>query len=141
AGQPLPVYPWTPGKWDWPTEERKAAQLRLPDTPGNRWPISRGAAGMETLLLLARETTWPRDVDLRALLAGLPRPAMQQPESAVWFRNWDVVLDKDEKERGANFFDERRPNDPVMRAQQILRERLQDKYDFSRAVSFANTGR
>jgi hypothetical protein len=77
-------------------------------------------------------------VDLRALLADLPPLVLQHPESAVWFRDWQVV--HDETTRGPNLFDERRSNDPVMRIQQILHERLRDKCDFSRAVSFANKG-
>jgi hypothetical protein len=137
TGKPLPLYSWDP-HWNWPAEERPAARLSLPATPGNRWPISPGTAGMETLLLLARETPWPRDVDLRTLLDGLPPPAMQDPSSVVWFRNWAVVRDEDD--RAPNLFEER-AGDPLLVTQEKLRERLQPYGVFSRAVSFANAGR
>jgi hypothetical protein len=141
GGKATPIYPWN-AHWQWPTRETPVDHLSLPSTPGNRWPIkldSSDKPGMETLLLLARETPWPRDVELRTLLVDLPRPALQDPASAVWFRNWDVV--HDEADRGPNLFDERRAGDPVMRTQQILRERLLKYCDFSRAVSFANAGK
>src|SRR5262249_20248136 len=119
AGEAVPIYPW--GKhWNWPVAERPVDRLSLPAS-GQRWPIKAGGPGMETLLLLARETPWPRDVDWRTLLDGLPPPAMQDPSSVVWFRNWAVVHDED---RGPNLFEER-PGDPLLVTQAKLRERLQ----------------
>jgi hypothetical protein len=135
AGKPVPIYPWDK-HWNWPNAERPVDRLSLPAS-GKRWPIKPGVPGMETLLLLARETPWPRDVDWRMLLHGLPSPAMQDPSSVVWFRNWAVVRDED---RAPNLFEER-PGDPLLVTQAKLRERLQPYGVFSRAVSFANAGR
>src|SRR5262249_47437187 len=73
-----PVYPWRPGHWeDSPTQEQPTPRLSLPRTVSNRYPISAAEPGMETLVLLVRESPWPREVDLRPLLAGLPQPQMQ----------------------------------------------------------------
>ena len=136
AGKAVPIYPWDK-HWNWPVAERPVDRLSLPAS-GKRWPISPGVPGMETLLLLARETPWPRDKDWRTLLDGLPPAAMQDPSSVVWFRNWAVVHDEDD--RAPNLFEER-PGDPLLVTQEKLRERLQPYVVFSRAVSFANAGR
>jgi hypothetical protein len=136
AGEAAPIYPWDK-HWNWPVAESPVDRLSLPAS-GNRWRIKPGVPGMETLLLLARETPWPRDVDWRTLLADLPRPAMQDPSSVVWFRNWAVV--HDEGDRAPNLFEEL-PGDPLLVTQAKLRERLQPYGVFSRAVSFANAGR
>jgi hypothetical protein len=145
-GKPLPLYPWKADakipehdRWILPATEHKIDGLIVPETPGSRWPMRQDdPRGMETLLLLARDAPWPRDVDLRRLLSGLPRAAVQHPAAAVWFRNWQVVFD--EPQRAPNLFDERRPGEPVLRMQEELRERLGKYCGYSRAVSFANAG-
>jgi hypothetical protein len=146
-GEPQPIYPWKTGPkvpkdqwWTLPPVEHKVDRLSLPDTPGARWAMKReDPRGMETLLLLARATPWPRDVDLWVLLADLPPAEVQHPEAAVWFCNWQVVFD--EPGRGPNLFDVQRPHDPVIQTQEILRRRLGQYCAYSRAVSFANAGR
>jgi hypothetical protein len=138
-GQAAPVYPWRPGRWqDRPAAEAPAARLSLPAEADRYWPIKPGPAGMETLLLLVRETPLPRDVDLRPLLAGLPHQAWQHPRAAIWFENGAVA--RNEPERGPNFFDVRQKEDPVLQAQQRIHQRLQRLFAYSRAVSFANRG-
>jgi hypothetical protein len=74
---------------------------------------------------------------LTAAVARLSGQAGAQA-GAVWFEDWRVV--KDEPKRSPNFFDERRPGDPVLRTQRRLRERLGKYCAYSRAVSFANRG-
>jgi hypothetical protein len=64
---------------------------------------------------------------------------VQNLHSAVWFRNWEVV--RDESDRAPNLFDERRPDDPLILTQQTLRERFKELCVFSRAVSFAASGK
>jgi serine/threonine protein kinase len=138
-GEAQPIYPWRRGQWDQrPAEERSLDQLRRPDAP-NFWRQKKGKAGMETLLLLVREEPWPAAVDLRQLLAGLPKQTMQNPVAAVWFEDWQVV--HGEPTREPNVFDERRHDDPVLQTQRLLRERLGSLCSYSRAVSFANQGR
>src|SRR5262249_34384090 len=95
-GKVLPIYPWKPGHWEErPAAEKPTARLDLPDEkPDDRdrdkgrpgWPIDEESApGMETLVLLVRETPLPRTVDLQKLLAGLPRQKLYRRDSAVWF--------------------------------------------------------
>jgi serine/threonine protein kinase len=155
-GKAQPIYPWTSGEWDeGPAEEKPMDRLRRPSDRDNFWGLQQhspggGAVGvpivlikprpgMETLLLLVREESWPAGVDLRGLLTGLPKPAMQNSLAAVWFEDWEVV--QGEPKREPNFFDVRRREDPVLQTQRLLRERLGRYCSYTRAVSFANQGR
>jgi hypothetical protein len=138
-GEASPIFPWKPGQWEArPTGEEPMARLRRPAQERVYWPLKKQQPGMETLLLLARQTPWPADVDLEKLLTGLPEQKMQNAAAAVWFENWQVV--KEDEKRSPVFFDERRRDDPVLETQRLLQERLGKYCDYSRAVSFANKG-
>jgi predicted Ser/Thr protein kinase len=135
-----PVYPWKPGHWDQrPDKEQPVQELSLPTDEDGWWEIKEGKPGMESLVMLVRETPLARDINLEKLVAGLPKQRQQNFFAAVWFENGKVV--QDEAERGPNFFDVKRTNDPVLRTQLLLREQLGPLSDYSRAVSFANRGK
>jgi hypothetical protein len=135
-----PVYPWKPGHWDQrPDKEQPVQELSLPTDEGGWWEIKEGKPGMESLVMLVRETPLRRDINLEKLVAGLPKQRQQNFFAAVWFENGKVV--QDEAERGPNFFDVKRTNDPVLRTQLLLRQKLGPLSDYSRAVSFANQGK
>jgi hypothetical protein len=138
-GQVLPVYPWRPSHWeDRPAEERPVARLRRPEPLDEFYKVSKGTPGMETLVLLARETPLPRDVDLRAELGELPRPAVQELRATAWFENGAPVRNRRGRE---GFFDVTRRQDPVLLTQQRIREKLKDPFSYMLAVSFANQGK
>jgi hypothetical protein len=139
-GQVQPVYPWRPGRWEErPAGEQPVARLRRPEALDDFFPIEAGTPGMHTLVLLAREAPLPADVDLRAELGDLGRQTAQDVRAAVWFKNGEVV--RHGRERGPAFSDAHNTDDPVLRAQQRLRE-LQRRHDFIYmwAVSFADRG-
>jgi serine/threonine protein kinase len=139
-GKVLPVYPWKPGHWDGrPDREQRVAALSLPADGQGGWEINAGRAGMETLVMLVRETPLPRSVDLPAILGALPAQRMQHPQSAVWFENGAVV--EGEADRGPNLFDVKRIDDPVLQTQGLLRNKLGRLCEYTRAVSFANRGK
>jgi hypothetical protein len=139
AGKVIPVYPWSPGKWEeCPAEEQPVTELRLP-SGSHGWPIKSTSAGMETLVLLARDDALPRSVDLHALLVDLPEQKMQNPRAAVWFKNGEVI--SGDVEREPNFFEVQPVDDPVLRTQRLLQEKLQRHFAYSWAVSFANQGK
>jgi hypothetical protein len=136
AGKPLPIHPWNKF-WEYPAAEKATDHLDLPEGRPY-WNVDkRDGAGVETLLLLVRETPWPREHSFQQLFVGLPTVAIRNARTAVWFRNWNVVHDEDER---APNFDEA-PDDPLMESLRILQERLQPHFVFSRAVCFANAGR
>jgi hypothetical protein len=141
-GDAHPVYPWKTGEWGTrPARENPITVLDLPPDMGVGFEIDEEAKGMETLLLLARETPLTMsDAELQKRLAGLPRQDQQQnPDSAVWFRNWTEVTDDDD--RRTKSFSTGRINDPVLQLQGKLREQLGDVAPFSSAVSFARLGK
>jgi serine/threonine protein kinase len=141
-GLAQPVYPWVPGDWSrFDAAERPAIRVSLPQTADKAWPIKPGPPGMETLLLLARESPLPPRFDLRDRLTSLPRSAPQDARALVWFDDWALVQGGREgsRERGPSFF----PvdvKDPVVQTQALLKERLVPYFTMMRAVSFANRG-
>jgi hypothetical protein len=141
-GTAMPLYPWDPqvGWAGRPAEERAVARLKLPEADGDvGWPMDDGPAGMETLLLMARETRLPADVDLAGLVAGLPPQTFQDERAAVWFENGEVV--SSEQGRRPNLFDATRIDDPVLQMQALLKDKLRPYFTYTRAVSFACRGR
>jgi hypothetical protein len=117
--------------------------LSLPPD-GKAWPIKHGTSGMETLVLLARES--PLDMDLKAHLPELPRPTLQDVRSLVWFDDWALVRggkfgesSMQSGDRGPSFFDVDLA-DPVLQIQELLKDHLKDHFSMMRAVSFANRG-
>jgi hypothetical protein len=142
-GTAQPVYPWVPGRWERPAAaERPVERLDLPrDTGGSAqgWPM-RGPAGMETLLLLARDTPIPPSLNLRDSLAGLPRPARQDPLAVARFADWEFVQVGGGADRGPDLLDPKRLGDPVLQAEALLRVRLGPHFALMRAVTFANRG-
>jgi hypothetical protein len=144
-GKAHPAYPWVPGKWDQrPAAEKPVDRLNLPEESAPEggaggWVVPEGKPGMATVLLLARDSPLPREVDVPALFAGLPVPEYQNPFAVVWFRNGEVV--RDEAERAAAWFNVQQINDPVLQMQALLKGRLQPHFRYTRAVSFANGGK
>jgi hypothetical protein len=93
---------------------------------------------METLVLLARESPLPRDVDLEKLLGKLGPQAMPDELAVAWFEDGEVV--RDEPERAPNLGKSQASSNPLLRTQGLLRQRLRGLFAYSRAVSFANRG-
>jgi hypothetical protein len=141
-GSVTPLYlkhPPPPGS-DEAARERKQTELRLPLREQSGYVIAPGKDGMVTLLLQARSDPLPlaRDALLR-LFDGLPSQRhVQNPRSAVWFENGRVVKHDDRRKR--QWFEETDINDPVLRLQELLRDRLQPYAAFTAAVSFAKQG-
>jgi len=121
--------------------ERKQTELRLPLREKSGYLIPQGNDGMMTVLLLARPD--PLDLDRDALLHlfdDLPsQRRVQNPRSAVWFENGCIVKHDDRRQR--QWFEETDINDPVLRLQEVLRDRLKPHAAFTTAVSFAKQGK
>jgi len=147
VGKTLPVYPWRNFQWDQrPAEEQSVEGLKkLPEgAVEDGWEMDEGAPGMETLLLLARATklTDEGESALKAALAALsPQPLQDgKTDAAVWFENGAVVTA--EKGRAPKAFDGQRIDDPVLRTQGVLSDKLGPPlFEYTRAVSFAFRGK
>ena len=140
-GEVYPVYPWTPGHWEQrPEHEEPVAQFRRPEALDTYYDLPEGDPGMVTLVLLARQTPLPRDVDLRAELGQLPPQKEQDIGATVWFENGEEV--RNEPDHRAMHFDVTRRDDPVLQTQERIRSRLLGHYfSYARAVSFASQGK
>jgi hypothetical protein len=141
AGEVQPIYPWQKGHWDQRPAEQSRTHLQLPEekTPAGEeggWEVAPGPPGMETLVLLVRETPLPLEVELDKLLSGLPPQRPQGPRMVVWFENGKVV--RHEGERTFASFDPRRLDDPVLQTQALLQHRLQPHFAYIRVVSFVS---
>jgi serine/threonine protein kinase len=145
AGKAMPVYPWREFEWDQrPAEEQPVEGLKkLPEgAVDDGWQMDQGVPGMETLLFLARRSKLPPQAEtaLKAALATVgPQPLQDgQTDAAVWFENGAVVTA--ETGRAPMAFDVQRIDDPVLRTQGVLRDKLGPHFDYTRAVSFAFWG-
>jgi len=138
-----PVYPWKPGDWTKvAVDEQPVTHLSFPTAESKGWEIKKSRSGMETLVLLARES--PLDADLKSQFTGLPRTALQDTRSLIWFDDWALVRTGASNEptpvsRSPSFF-EVDIKDPVLQTQDLLKARLQSRFSMMRAVSFANQG-
>lgn len=138
-GKATPVYPWLDGWTKRPKIEKRQAKMSLPESATGIAPLDPGPAGIETLLLLARDEPLPANEDLSQLFAGLPKQKTADPRAAAWFENGDLV--RNEVDRGPIRLDKATErDDPVLKTQALLRTRLQGLFPYSRAVSFANKG-
>jgi predicted Ser/Thr protein kinase len=139
-GDAWPVYPWEPGDWArCPAEGSPTNRVALPEKRDRGWPME-GAPGMETFLLLARDTPLPEGFPLAELLSGLGPQRMQSEHSLVEFENGQVVTVEEDRQRGPQFFDPRRIDDPVLQSQQQIAEKLGPHFALIRGMSFAFRG-
>jgi serine/threonine protein kinase len=139
GGNVQPVYPWEEGKWEKrPAKERPIKKLSLPEDLAEYWKMQVGPAGMETLVLLARATPLPAKVDIRASLVDLGPQALNDKMDVAWFQNGKVV--EDEPKRAPSLGKVYRKDNPAVRTQRKLWNRLHDEFPFMRAVSFPYLG-
>jgi serine/threonine protein kinase len=135
-GKALPVYPWKAGDWNVRAgAEHPTAAVSLPEKIDGGWEIE-GGPGMETLVLLAREQPFPAGTAIRDFFSDLPAQRLQNNHALVWLDRGEVARDRSPK-----FFDVKELNDPVLKTQQLLADRLKPHFPLIRAVSFANQSR
>jgi serine/threonine protein kinase len=136
-GKATPLYPWEGFDWQRrPAEEEQVQKLLLPQN-GGIYPIDPSPEGLETLLLLVRETPLERDVVLPNLLGDLGPQAWPDLRYVAWFQNGAEVTD--EPDRAPSRIGE--SANPAVRTQQRVRQRLGERFVFTRAVSFGNQGK
>jgi hypothetical protein len=142
AGVAAPLYPWKPGHWREPAErEGPTDRLSLPEVADQGWPVTEGTPGMESLLLLARDTPLPREFDLEKLLSGLPLQRTQRPRALAWFADGKLIARPGDADRGLDYPHPQQIDDSVLHTQRLIQERLGPYFKLNRAVSFAVKGR
>ena len=124
-GIALPVYPWREGQWGKrPSAEIPSDRVTLPKTASDGWEIDSGSAGTESLLLLARETPLPADLDLAACFSGLARPAAEHLDRLVVFADGTITPDAANPERGPVLSKLSPINDSLLQTQRLIADRL-----------------
>jgi hypothetical protein len=92
---------------------------------------------METVVLLAREEPLSGDLNLKSMLAGLPKQRLQDEHALVWLDQGEMSTSRT---RAPKFFDPAQLDDPVLKTQKLISQRLKAYFPLIRAVSFANKG-
>jgi serine/threonine protein kinase len=135
-----PVYPWKPGHWEaLATPEKPTNHLKFPpDAGGSEWGYTvQGGAGMETLVLLARDTPLPPGVVLKDLFSDLPAQPIQNGQMLVWLENGQRA---ESSTRSLDFGKVKPLNSQSVKLKQLLEQRLRSHFPLFRAVSLANRG-
>ena len=132
-GVPAPLYPWRLGDWkNLPAVCPPAVYIALPEEPGTGWTVRTPRNGMETVLLLARTSPLPVEVNVRDILTAMPRSIIPQRPHVMTFRDGrpqPAMLGTTAPDAGDGNRDPvlDRPvaiNDPLLRLQQELVRRL-----------------
>jgi hypothetical protein len=71
----------------------------------------------------------------------MPPQKEQTAQAVVWFENGAIVEKAREPERTFVSFDPKKIDDPVLRTQGLLREKLGPWFGWTRGVSYANGGK
>jgi serine/threonine protein kinase len=144
-GKATPLWPWEQNDWAWlPAEQTPRDRLTLPDLVKGEaiMPLSGGPPGIESLLLLARETplTAAENSEVMRILA---RPLARRPltrvetEFAVWLENGERVTD--EPTRAPILSKAQSSGDPEIQVRSVMKQ-LQSLFPSTRAVCFGNQG-
>jgi hypothetical protein len=138
-GKVGPIYPWTEGKWERrPAQEQKVKRVILPATTDQAWTMPAGSAGIETLVLLAREHSVlaQRDAEkLAKLVSTSPVLTSSLIKEAVRLENGrEITLDL--HDRSAPSTKPRKSNDPALRIRRLLSDQVQPLGDYCHALIF-----
>jgi serine/threonine protein kinase len=138
-GRVQPLYPWDPerGFGEPPGPQTPRRSLHSPPRVDGGWEVD-GAGGLETAILLARETPLPLSVDLARLVDTMPQaPASDLREWHVWKLTPELSSPRLTlaQHRGLKT-ESRRIDDPLLQ----LLERLRPHFALIEAVRFAHVG-
>ncbi len=142
-GEVTPLYPWNGDKLDVrsvsaPPPVALAAELRNPSREVQGWPLD-DTAGLDTILLLARDQPWPSDRNLGELLGKVPEAPAAHPGEVV-VRGWDrgmpvpsLSLDRNRRPKAnATAIDDQLA---------VVVDRLHRDFEVIRAVRFAHVAK
>ena len=139
-GRIYPMHPWRDQAFHPLPAAQLTAELHSPPEFDRGWPMEEGASGLETVLLLARRTPLPVEVNKRLpeLIGQLPSAPFQHPqEVAVW------SFQRDQQGRpmsGTHQFRHRAPGQQPHEIDQALLaliQRLRSYFPVIQAVRFA----
>jgi tRNA A-37 threonylcarbamoyl transferase component Bud32 len=134
-GKATPLFPWK--DYDWkqrPAEERRMLKVDTGE-------LGKSPAGIESLLLLVREEPLPKEVDLPALFAGLPKQkGLPDPRARAWFVNGELRGHDPDRGPPVRIGQGDPREDVALQTQVLLRDKLRPLFPYTRAVCFAFQG-
>ncbi len=139
-GKTTPLWPWINEDWNRRPAEATRARLMLPETDGGISPLGPGPAGIESLVLLCRDSplTDSENRQLEQISRVMTRKPLPNTAQAVWLENGDRVLR--EVHRGPIRIGVTDDSfDPELQVRHRMKD-LADMFPYSRAVCFGNTG-
>jgi len=140
-GEASPVYPWLPGQWTQPAKKvARVMQLALPEEADRGWEMKDGPSGMETLLLLARNTPLPLEFKLEDQLSELPELTNQSSRALIWFADGVPISGPEDFLRAPDFSAPQQIDDSILQVQRLIHEKLSSHFKLMRAVSFSSQG-
>lgn len=140
-GRASPVFPWLQGDWKRrPEREMPMTQLTLPLAVGEAWEVEQGPAGTESVVLLARPSRLPLDVDLPTRIGSLASQQGEPARHAIDIRNGAIAAWSGSRPRAMDFSRTQAISEPALQNQQRLIEQLNDLFSVYRAVCFGVQG-
>ncbi|HLW66738.1 MAG TPA: protein kinase [Gemmataceae bacterium] len=148
-GVVTPLYPWTGNDWQQrPKQEEMRSSLHMPSKAGQVLELQGGPPGIESMILLTREEVLPPEFAWDEIFTGLPKQNGLELGSAVWLENGQIVHDEANRKAINLDIDRAAPklrqvqgnDDPVLRSQAILQQKLAKWFSYTRAVCFSNRG-
>jgi hypothetical protein len=137
-GQVVSLHPWRGRAFDArPALEAATTSLHSPAELDRGWPMT-GPAGLETALLLVRQTPLPADVRLADFISRLPPAPLRDPQEYA-VRGFDPGQPIRAINRGAHRgldADPEQIDDPLLQVMETLRP----YFELIRAVRFAYQG-
>ncbi len=142
-GRAMPLYPWNADRLTVQDPNAAAPLLapssavQSPATPGLGWRMDRHE-GLETVLVLARETPLPPEVHLGRLLGTLPPTRLRAPDEVAVLR-----FDRGAETASSPLALNRGIDEEAQAIDQPLLERMstvRDQFAMIRAVRFAHAG-
>jgi serine/threonine protein kinase len=136
-GKVIPIHPWQDFEWGKrPASEKPVSGTLVLPEGGAVYPIEPSPEGVETVMMLVSETRLRADEDLLGLVGDLGDQITTDREYVRWFENGQVVTTEPDRSPGGKA----EASDPAERTQARIRQRLGERFAFSRAVSFFNLG-
>jgi tRNA A-37 threonylcarbamoyl transferase component Bud32 len=140
AGRAIPLYPWKSGKWNKRLmDERGSNLLKLPEEPdpdgfSRGWRIPPWQPGMVTLVLLARATPLPCEVDLATILARIQPQQQGNFRAGAWIENGKAI--REDVEQELVVLESETIKDPVLRTEALLKNELGKYFELRLPVSY-----
>jgi hypothetical protein len=128
---------------DWtrrPSSEKPVACVNLP-FPGDRaWTVEESPDGMETIVLLARDTVLPDKEGFSERIGSVEPQSGRQYRRVIELKNGQLLLNEADRTRSKNLERTTPIEDPVLKNQQLIAEQVGDHFILHYSISFPIQG-